>query len=155
MRRWHATPRSPPPPAELKWLNGFSLARPPRASSPTSPAAALKGINYYEVPAAGPADLGLSAVYCTRGVPTIAFLSADDVSSDRHLSHSSFKSLGRRIWILIFFFGLNPIVGFSKPSMLREIHGALKAGSPLWGRRYALRVPWKSSRAATSRVHLF
>jgi hypothetical protein len=45
--------------------------------------------------------------------------------------------------------------GFSTPSRPQEIHAALKVGSVLSGRRHALRVAWKSSWAATSRVHLF
>jgi len=36
-----------------------------------------------DLPAAGQADLGLSVVYRTEGVPTIAFLSDDNVSPDR------------------------------------------------------------------------
>src|SRR6267143_7123728 len=103
MRRRHATPRSPPPPAELKWLYAGRTFE-GEFSKITS--YAERNPICYECQPQVQRVLACRQSTARESVPTIAFLSADDVffGPNRHLSRSSFKSLGR--WILIFFFGL-------------------------------------------------
>jgi len=80
MRRRHATPRSPPPPAELKWLYAGRTFE-GEFSKITS--YAERNPLCYECQPQVQRVLACRQSTARESVPTIAFLSADDVSSDR------------------------------------------------------------------------